>query len=354
MNEKEIWKWIFETMPQGELLTLGKTCKVKIAGFRQINWKSQFKILKPKLINSLLEPLKIKAIKEITRMEVEENDEYYEILTSTETNLINNISNQQDGRKILRILLSSIEEDKHKLAYTLFENKVQGLPNEEIEGKNEKSEVKTDEKKERIVSKDIKSLETQVKKKEIQIQELQKIASKAENNLKKERDKWEKEKKQYLEQIQNLREKTTNQENQINEDLSKVNSSSKEISKLNQILVEKQDEINRLHAICLTLKSNEQVAVTVEKPKKKIALIGNERSLKNVNCYSHNPEIIEPATIDEIDNNEIWSKFDEIHVISFELTSGRLRKLRNMAPNEVLKEFNTIHNLISYVDAQGV
>ncbi|MFD3448221.1 hypothetical protein ACFDTO_26870 [Microbacteriaceae bacterium 4G12] len=344
--QKDIWKWIFQEIPDESFFQLVEKSNVSIPGFRKIDRKLS-KRLRSKLINELIKPNMLTALKKILALRYDYKESPY--LTKTKEELLVAIKNPETMFEVFIVLLGSDIPEKVQLAEELYEESIQQAPvlsvsSEQDDQRKEQQEV-------------IRQLEEKVKKYEEKNVSYRKQISNIERGLHEK----EKEAKKHYTKVQEfsktcnlLKEKynmykvtcaTQKEQNKMLEQVLKQKD--EEIQQQLSVIEEKQQEINRLNALCLTLTGSSKRADVlpasfIEMEKGTVAIIGD---VLPKYIPDQKGTIFSSAELDGALEQNKFDKYERVCLLRFSITQASLRKVKRLVDNDKIQEFHNVQEL---------
>ncbi|WP_066255457.1 McrB family protein [Neobacillus drentensis] len=274
--EKEIWKWILETLNDEAIANIGQNIGIKISGFRQINpHNKRFKILRPALIQEALHQRNATKLKCFFDEIAEEDEELVTFRGRSMEELLLVVEEELVPSILLSVLLSSDDEEEHAKAVEIYrtlrdEEKLEAFekrPEETVEvdeGKEEESQVTylKDELKQAL-QKNVK-LERKLKKLEQRIEELKEKESIAQIAIKNERKQLKDEKKVLSQDNHSLKGEVGSLKKKVLELSSEKELNQKKLEKQINALKAKDEEIAKLHALMLKERTEHEKALVTK------------------------------------------------------------------------------------------
>ena len=374
--EKEIWKWLLETFSDEGIANIGENLGIKVAGFRQINpQQKNFKILRPKLIQEILNPKNTPNLIDFFQTLSEETPELQKFRGESSECLLQFMEEEEVPPSILlSVLMSSVDEDDIKKAQELFvqlkeEKRLDHLEHqindliEVQEELNQDSGLKELHAELRQAQQKIANLEKKLKKSEQKNEELKVKASTAQDSFKSEKKLWKEEKKGLSAENQELKAEKGNLINQLAALTPEKESLQKQISEQTTSLKKKDDEIARLNALLLKLKTEQQkesvspladkevqeAPVLIEETKLKVAVIGDPKNTRVQRYNKYELIIIDAAEIQTEINNEALNRVDQIWLLTYKTPKGIQKRVRSLIKDREIYEFATFIDLENYM-----
>lgn len=374
---KWIWKWIIESKPDDKLVEMSNLLKIKVPGFRQINTNQNMKLLRPKLINALIQTNNLKLLESFYDeyyKDCYEDDEYDDYRTKTEAELLELTKREYiKPSDVLASLLSSEDKSHKEIAESIYkiltEEKVIDELEENIEQKDE-DETKQlnllDLQENKTVltgdgSGEIKQLKKKLKKSEEKNQQLQEKLSQLEKELQEQKRSWKEEKKDITQKLAVQTQEFNRVRNLLDKKDQEVEELKKTLQEKDEIILNYKAEISNLNAICMNLghkkeKANEPTKKTeLEEPKpvlnkKIIYLIGNPKNSKVLKLLSdYNIPVIEPEEISEVIEGDTLANGDQVWMLTYKVPKNKQLQIKNNVAEEKLLEFETFINLQKHI-----
>ncbi|MFX3625553.1 MAG: hypothetical protein ACE3JP_16345 [Ectobacillus sp.] len=348
--QKEIWKWIFQELNEENLYDLIIKSQINVDGFRKIR-KPMVKQMKIRIIAELLNPKTLKRIKATLRKGADDGRNSYSAMTKEQLHV--EMADREKAIEILAFLLSTDEEGKEEWAIELYTNHIKAGQAVSLE-----PQVKQEDDYIKPLQAIIRDLEEKLKKQETKnIQYAAKLNSLEQHigNKEKEIKKREHEMHNLKKQIYDLKKQSDIYEAQCIEQKQKIAEMDKEIKQKNEEVQEKinaiqakQEEINRLNALCLTLSAqSKKVAWEGAAPDEqhKIAILGDvNESLVSSEKYT----VFPLETIEQALEEHTFTAFRYICLMRFSMTPSSLRKVKKRVEGKKLKEFYNMHEFLQW------
>jgi hypothetical protein len=375
MTEKDIWKWILESFSDETIAKVGTNLNFKIPGFRQINpQQKNFKLLKPQLIKAALQPKNIQKLRNFFASASEEDDELLKHRGKSIEELIDSVKEDLPPSILLSVLLTSPNEEDNQQALELFTKlkedgnldllEVQLDDNEEKSIENE-TEQQLEPLKEELdtVLKKVTSIEKKLRRSEQKNEELRaKIL--AEQTLRdKEGKKSKDENKRLLREIQTLREERDEYKLNLEKVTLEKASLQKELEQTVLLIKTKDDEIARLNALVLKLRTDaEKAAETTVRDEEvehadeplresrvKVAVVGNPKNARVQEYSKYELIIIEGSEIDEKLEDNSLSTVEQIWMLTYITPKRVQRKVKSLLMGKEIQEFESFEELENHM-----
>jgi hypothetical protein len=375
VTEKEIWKWILESFSDETIAKVGTNLNLKIPGFRQINpQQKNFKLFKPQLIKAALQPKNIQKLRNFFASASEEDDELLKHRGKSIEELIDSVKEDLPPSILLSVLLTSPNEEDNKQALELFtklkEDGNLDLLEVQLDDSEEKSiENETEQQLEPLkeeldtVLKKVTSIEKKLRRSEQKNEELRaKIL--AEQTLRdKEGKKSKDENKRLLREIQTLREERDEYKLNLEKVTLEKASLKKELEQTMLLIKTKDDEIARLNALVLKLRTDaEKSAETTVRDEEvehadeplresrvKVAVVGNPKNARVQEYSKYELIIVEGSEIAEKLEDNSLSTVEQIWMLTYITPKRVQRKVKSLLMGKELQEFESFEELENHM-----
>ncbi|WP_026691863.1 hypothetical protein [Peribacillus kribbensis] len=388
MNEKDLWKWILENFSDKGLANIGKTLGIKIPGFRQINpMQKNFTVLRPKLIQEALSPKKIGDLKDFFNTVTEKNEEALKYRGQKQVELMPTIGTVIVPSILLSALLSSPDEDDVKTALYIYtslkeeyrleelERQAEGTLNEENDSEVmdvESKAVDTEQELKQAHEK-INSAEKKLKKSEQKNENLKAQLASIQASYDAEKKQWKEEKKKMTKDIQTLSSENGKTKSDARAALGEKDAAIKKLEQQQDAMKKKDDEISRLNALILKLKTDhskevqppqnshepvvatetvtDQTKSTFESQGKRIqvAVIGDPKNSRVQRYKRFSLHIIEASELDEEKTHELFDSADRIWLLTYKTPRGVQKRIKTMLKDREIQEFTTFIDLENHM-----
>ena len=374
--EKEIWRWLLETYSDEGIANIGENLGIKVAGFRHIKpQQKNFKILRPKLIQEILHPKNTPNLINFFQTLSEEATDLQKYRGESTESLLQFIEEEEVSPSILlSVLMSSEDEEDIEKAQELFvqlreekrlnllEDQINGLIEEQDE-LNQDSGLKELQAELKLAQQKGASLERKLKKSEQKNEELKGKALTDQDSFKREKKLWKEEKKGLTVENQELKAEKGSLINQLAALTPEKESLQKQISEQTTSLKKKDDEIARLNALLLKLKTEQQKGsvspladkevqeppVQIEETKLKVAVIGDPKNTRVQRYNKFELIIIDAAEIQAEKNNEVLNRAEQIWLLTYKTPKGIQKRVRSLIKDKEIYEFATFIDLENYM-----
>lgn len=340
------WKWLLQAADDELLISLAKTLKVRIPGFRGGNWDKSIKLVRPRIIQSMLAPKQLMKLRDAADTEVEQDSGLSALRDLSEQQLLEQVPSQFAPTQALLALLSSPEPTLMDLGDSLYQRwEDSGLLAEWLEAREHASEAATaphtSEKTELAqCQQQLMELEAQVKKREKKTQKLAAELAKQKTNLTRAQRRWQQERKQLVHQL-NCRE------NELKAKDAQLAEQAATLLEQSQLIAQPRVDTNPSSKGLEGAGAQEQVPARSAK----IAIVGN---LQRVNLPAEQSADyallhIDPADLQSEQAQEQLRSVDQVWLLTYATPLPLQRRLRQLIPDAVLFCFNTyqdyMHNL---------
>lgn len=382
MTEKDIWKWLLDRFSDEGLASLASVINLKVPGFRQINPKlKNFKLLRPKLIQEAVGPKNLSNLKDFFDTFYEEkSDVDYRCMSLDE--LLEAAGEEVAPSMLMTVLLSSDQEEHIQNALDLFEKLTKEGTLEELEKQaNEKNADEDDEEEEEseedesevnheliLANKKAAELEKRLKKSEQKNEALKAQIAAAQTSFDLEKKQWKEEKKKLTEQTQALSRENGKHKNEAAAALKERDALAKQLEQQQSAIKQKNDEIARLNALVLKLKTESQkqgppteepiaeaspihdsVEVAREDSQLNVAVIGDPKNSRVQRYKKFNLTIIEASELEEEKNTALLETADFVWLLTYRIPRGVQKRIKSMVEGKKIQEFATFIDLENHM-----
>ncbi|MDM5326284.1 AAA family ATPase [Neobacillus sp. CF12] len=258
--EKEIWKWILETLNDEGIAKIGQSIGAKRPVFRQINpHHKRFKILRPALIQEALHQRNAKILKYFFDEIAEEDGELVSYRGRSIEELLLAAEEEISPSILFSVLMSSEEEEDIEKATEIFrtlrdEDKLEAFENrseakvEEVNNPEEETQANQLQEEMKVALQKNVKLDRKIKKLEKNIEELKVKDTVAQNAIKNERKQLKEDKKGLSQDNHSLKKEVDTLKKKVLELTSEKVLQQKQLDKHVNTIKAKEDEISKLHA----------------------------------------------------------------------------------------------------------
>lgn len=349
---KELWKDVLAALPDEEFISLIEKVKVPIpAGFRPSTLRQKIKLVRSRLLATAVTEKYLHKVIDYYDKIAEKSDRYSQYRQQSVEKILSSADGQEALLRASLMLLSSPDKEVQERGESIFyeqykkEEEQPELVPEQQQQATQPALDKADK------NKEVARLEKQVAKAKKQIQELEQALSNLKNSFSYERRKWEREQEQGKQLVNSLNKEIRQQKETLEHAQKEKEQLVEEVASRDELLQEKNAEINRLNALCLTLRTSQQQEVAADQSDekkvrsgKKVVLIGREVALPEQERYEI--EFVHP---DEINACVCDPQYEQYWVLTYDTTFRQLREVRKMVDVEKLREFETISVLQNYI-----
>lgn len=330
--QRDIWKWIFQEMPEEDLYEIVQHCKITIKGFRKIEL-AMIKNVRTKCVKELLQPQMLMQAKQFLQSKSSET------LSKSKEELIEACIDQVQAANILSVLSSSTNEEHILIAdeiYKKIEKDMQTVTNED----RNRSRVHHMQ----IL---IEQFEEKIKKQEIKYNEMvDQLASKSQYILQKDQvvKKYERDVKKYKQIIEEMENRSNEFEYELTLQQRIIASLQEEIEKKGQehehycsIIRQCEEEIHRLQmGVANEIAADQQAAL------QPYIVVGDVQKKK----LSGHPFLL----LDQVKDfdTHAFEDYEFVCVLRFSLPPSVLRNVKKSLRPEQLKEFYTLEQFIQW------
>lgn len=385
MTERVIWKWILDGFSDNEMANIGKILELKVPGFRQINPKiKNFKILRPKLIYEALVPKNASKLKRFFNTATEENADNLEYRGKNQEDLLLAIGKEIAPSVLFTALLSSSEEMDVRNAIEIYAKleaegkleQMEKLAEEDLEdadttdGKEDQKWTESQEELKEAQQKVI-SCEKKLKKSEQKNENLKAQINSVQLDFDTERKEWKEEKKKLIKEIQMLSSENSKLNSEAEAAHVEIATINKKYEQQQVVTKRKDEEISRLNALILKLKTNstreerqaesskakaagaaqQEIDATpvAEENKMQVAVIGDPKNSRVQRYKKFNLNIIEASEIEEERNKNILDSVNRIWLLTYKTPRGAQKRIKSMLKGKEILEFATFIDLENHM-----
>lgn len=371
--EKELWKWILESFSDEGIANVGHNLGIKIPGFRQINpQQKNFKILRQKLIQEASHPRNANHLREFFQSLAEETPDFQQYRGKTIEELLQSIEEEIPPSMLFSALLTSGDEEDAKKANEIFnqltaENRLDELERkadlkaEDADETDLESQLKQLQEELKQAQQKILNFEKKMKKSEQKNEELKTKATTAKAAFEHEKKQMKDEKKALQQEIQALKGENGSLKNQLAAFTPEKESLRKKVDQQTADLTKKNDEIARLNALLLKLRTEQDkepkerehdvqpVPVPAAVEKIKVAVIGDPKNTRVQRYKKFDLTIIEASEIKEEKNNNFLHAAEQIWLLTYKTPRSIQKRVRNLVQEKPIQEFATFIDLENYM-----
>lgn len=348
------WKWLLTALDDELLIAIAKALKVRVAGFRGGNWDKSIKLLRPRIVQSMLVPEKLLLLGDVADSELQEDQSTLAIRNLTGQQLLEQVPSQVTPIQALLALLSSPETTLVERGQSLYQHwESSGLLTEWQQACGQAIEIAKgpdNEKETELIHyrQQITELEAQLRKRDKKLQKLAADLAKQKSSLTRAQRRWQQERKQLANQLM-ARETALKQcETQLFEQATTSLKQPQVIDQLRE-LVPASKATAELDGTCLSEQLVEKVQMS--RAVQTIAVIGN---LQQVNLPPEQHagfKLLHIAPID-LQNGQAQETLvtaDQVWLLTYATPLPLQRRLRQLVPAAKLACFATyqdyMHNL---------
>jgi chromosome segregation ATPase len=377
MTEKDLWKWILDNFSDNGVASIGRNLGLKIPGFRQINpQQKNFKVLRPKLINEALSPKNINDLKGFFNSVAEEEEKFLEHRGKSKEELLSLMEEEITPSILLSVLLSSDDENDINNALVLAEQLTEegrldqmekyaegnfGFEDGTVEEVEAKPSANNDDIKQ--LQQKIVALEKKLVKSEQKNEELKAKVTEVQNALNADKKQWKEEKKGLTQEIHTLKSQQGGLKSSAEAAYAERDSMEKKMEQQKSIMKKKEEEISRLNAVILNLKTQqknnseeESVAAETgiteqdhpsiqEENRINVAVIGDPKNTRVQRYPKFNLNILESSDIEEEKQKDIIETADQIWLLTYKIPRSVQKRLKTVLKGRDTQEFATFVDL---------
>ncbi len=374
--EKEIWKWILNSFSDEGIANLAQAVGIKIPGFRQVNPQhKKFKIVRPKIIHAALQQELVQKFHEFIESFAEEKSEIDDLKDKSFEELLEMVGEEIQPSIVLGVLLSSQDEEHQEKAVQLYtklkeEDKLELLEQQADEKANE---IEHDDIKDHKAFVELKSklqasqqvidkLEKRLAIIEQKNEELKSKEAKAQAALKTEKKRSKEEKAVLSQEINSLKGEVGSLKHQVKSISPEKDLLSKQIDSQKKTLKNKDEEINRLNALTLKLRTDlekftiqqEKLGTTQENvvqnsPKVKVVIIGDPKNTRIRNYHKYELFIVEGTELPDEETLAVIANADQVWLLTYKVPRSTQKHIRNLVKSDKTTEFSTFVELEDYM-----
>ncbi|WP_042463142.1 hypothetical protein [Neobacillus dielmonensis] len=375
--EKEVWKWVLENFSDEAIANIGHNLGIKVPGFRQINHQQKkFKLLRPKLIQEAVHPKNSAMLKDFFNKIAEGADGLAEWRDKSTDELLESIGVEIPPSMLFSVLMSSeIEEDikrGQEIFIKLKEEEKLTILERQAEEKREEAEKNSEQEYEQLkqlqeevhqFQQKISNLEKKVKKSERKNEDLKEKATVAQVGFEQEKKQWREEKKSLSQEMQALKEEYGKVKNKLADVAPELETLKNKMDHQAVLLKRKDDEIARLNALLLKLKTEQdrpikeknndyeqqQLATSSEQEAIPVAVIGDPMNTRVQKYKRYDLTIIEASEIHDERTNETLQQVEQIWLLTYKTPRGIQKRVKSLVKEKPIQEFATFIDLENYM-----
>ncbi len=340
------WKWLLQALDDELLISFARTLKVRVPGFRGGNWDKSIKLLRPRIIQSMLAPKQLMKLSEVVATEVQQDPELLALQDCSEQQLLEQVPHQLAPTQVLLALLSSPEPALVERGESLYQHwEDSGLLATWLDAREQAAaaapEADTSQKTELAhCQQQLNELAAQLKKRERKTQKLAAELAKQKTNLTRAQRRWQQERKQLTSQL-------SGRENELKAKDAQLVELEATLLEQSQLIAQLQEEASFSSAEPEDTGLGEQVPTGLAK----VAIVGNlKQDNLPVSQYADLTLLhVDPDDLQSEQTQELLGTVDQVWLLTYATPLPLQRRLRQLVPSTVLSCFDTyqdyMHNL---------
>ncbi|QGG47867.1 hypothetical protein [Heliorestis convoluta] len=262
---KALWRWLLDMMPHDDLVSLARVMHVKVPGFRQIVLDHRIHLLRPRLIQTIINSKSFIKLQEAMDRHMQGQEPYLACREKDKEQLLELIYLGANPATLLSALISSPEQEHQEKAESLF---IELRESEKLQSYEEQvAEKRKDDIEQKKILDTAEQWHKQYQEIEKKFIKLEEKIGKLNQSLEKQKNEFDIEKKQWHHEKQGFL---------------------LEIKEKDKRIKDKEDEIRRMTELCDTLHKNIAKYYFMEYKSPKSGGYGRSRDSycsSDCNCY---------------------------------------------------------------------
>lgn len=333
------WKWLLQTIDDTLLTNIAKAMQIRIPGFRDDHWDKSIKLLRPRIIQTMLQPQQLLDLQQAASARLE--PEVLALREQGEPQLLEQVPGQFAPAQVLLALLSSSEESIAAKGETLFASwQESGLLSQEQAVANEGEHG--DAAAERIDAyiQQVTALEAKLRRREKKLQKLTTELAQTKTSVTRAKKHWQEERKQLV--------------RQLTERDATIEDCERQLAEQAQLIAQLQEQIAQAAiAGCEGTVDVVQQDQAAESPAlATIAVVGNlpQINLSAACDIGYKLTHIAPNELQTEQTLSLLQSVDQVWLLTYATPLPLQRRLREIVPSEILSCF---HNYREYIRNLG-